>query len=77
MCYFAMTKIWKDIEVGNQGYRVNFNTRFSAPKDVGFNNGLGTPVPSVVEGLARRAFDPFLVEERLENAAFIAGNLVT
>ena len=71
---FAMTKIWKDLEVANQGYRMNFNTRLSAPKDVGFNNGLGAPVPSVVHGLARRAFDPFPVEEQLENAAFIAGD---
>ncbi|KAK3320252.1 hypothetical protein B0T19DRAFT_451516 [Cercophora scortea] len=48
----------------DEGYHQSFNQSFTGfPEGVGFNNGLSAPQPDFVEGLEKREYDPFPVDE--------------
>ncbi|KAL7970113.1 hypothetical protein HDV63DRAFT_394400 [Trichoderma sp. SZMC 28014] len=50
----------------NEGYNQSFNRAFTGfPENVGFNNGLSAPQPDFVEGLEKREYEPFPVDEHI------------
>jgi hypothetical protein len=52
-----------------QGYHRVLNQPFTGfPKEVGFNNGLSAPQPDLVEGLEKRQYRPFPVDELISGA---------
>ncbi|KAI8960869.1 hypothetical protein F5Y11DRAFT_328373 [Daldinia sp. FL1419] len=53
----------------DEGYHQSFNQSFTGfPEDVGFNDGLSAPQPDFVEGLEKREYDPFPVDEHVSGA---------
>ncbi|KAK4133511.1 hypothetical protein BT67DRAFT_404805 [Trichocladium antarcticum] len=59
----------------NEGYKKAFNQAFTGfPKGVGFNNGLSAPQPDFIEGLRRREFRPFPVDEHVSGAVLYKDN---
>ncbi|KAK3378691.1 hypothetical protein B0T24DRAFT_609675 [Lasiosphaeria ovina] len=56
-------------EYDDEGYSRAFNQAFTGyPDDVGFNKGLSAPQPDFVEGLRKREYRPFPVDERVSGA---------
>ncbi|CAK7222841.1 hypothetical protein SCUCBS95973_004973 [Sporothrix curviconia] len=56
-------------EYDDEGYSRAFNQAFTGyPENVGFNNGLSAPQPDFVEGLRKREYRPFPVDERVSGA---------
>ncbi len=52
-----------------QGYHRVLNQPFTGfPKEVGFNNGQSAPQPDLVEGLEKREYRPFPVDELISGA---------
>ncbi|KAH6630211.1 hypothetical protein B0J18DRAFT_93229 [Chaetomium sp. MPI-SDFR-AT-0129] len=53
----------------DEGYHQSFNQSFTGfPEGVGFNNGLSAPQPDFVEGLEKREYGPFPVDEHISGA---------
>ncbi|KAK3336827.1 hypothetical protein B0T19DRAFT_447654 [Cercophora scortea] len=53
----------------DDGYSREFNRSFTGlPKDLGFNNGLSAPQPDFIEGLEKREYHPFPIDERVRRA---------
>ncbi|KAK4182017.1 hypothetical protein QBC35DRAFT_218189 [Podospora australis] len=62
-------------EYDDEGYDQAFNQAFTGfPANVGFNNGLSAPQPDFVEGLRKREYAPFPVEERVSGAVLYKDN---
>lgn len=67
MVYEVGGKLLK--EYNDEGYSRTFNQAFTGyPEDVGFNNGLSAAQPDFVEGLRKREYRPFPVDERVSGA---------
>lgn len=61
----AQLKKYKD-----EGYRSAYNQQFTEyPSAVGFNNGLSTPKPDLIQGISLEAFEPYPVKDRLGGSA--------
>jgi hypothetical protein len=61
----AQLKKYKD-----EGYRSAYNQQFTEyPSDVGFNNGLSTPKPDLIQGISLEAFELYPVKDRLGGSA--------
>ena len=67
----AQIKKYKD-----EGYRSAYNQQFTEyPSKVGFNNGLSTPKPDLIQGISLEAFEPYPVKDRLDGSAVPTSSL--
>lgn len=67
----AQIKKYKD-----GGYRSAFNQQFTEyPSKVGFNNGLSTPKPDLIQGISLQAFEPYPVKDQLDGSAVPTSSL--
>lgn len=62
-------------EYDDNGYNRAFNQAFTAfPRDIGFNNSLSTPQPDFIEGLEKREYLPFPIDEYVSGGILYKGN---
>lgn len=59
-----------------EGYRSAYNQQFiEYPSKVGFNNGLSTPKPDLIQGISLQAFEPYPVKDQLDGSAVPTSSL--